>query len=191
MATQFFGKYRGVVTNIEDPLKMGRIRARVPDVLGEHDSGWAMPCAHFGGKGLGFFSLPAAGSGVWIEFEHGDPEYPIWTGAWWGSSDEMASDLSNNPYKMVVIKTAGGNSIILDDSDNNGAITLQTSGGQKIVLNSDGIKLDNGKGGSITIDSSSTATIEMAASIKLTNAASTVELSQASVTVNNGALEVM
>ena len=191
MPTQFFGKYRGVVTNIEDPLKIGRIRVHVPDALGEHDSGWAMPCAHFAGKGLGFFSLPTVGAGVWVEFEHGDPEYPIWTGGWWGSSSEMASDLSNSPYKMVVIKTAGGNNILLDDSDTNGAITLQTSGGQKIILNSDGIKLDNGKGGTITINSSSTTTIEMAASIKLTNAASTVELSQASVSVNNGALEVM
>lgn len=187
----FYGKYRGVVTDIEDPLKIGRIRASVPDVLGDQKSGWAMPCAPFAGKGLGLFSLPTVGAGVWIEFEHGDPDYPIWTGVWWGSSDETPSELSNSPYKMVVIKTAGGNSIALDDSDENGTITLQTKGGQKIVLNSDGIKLDNGKGGSITIDNSSTATIELSTSIKLTNAASTVELSQASVSVNNGALEVM
>ncbi len=191
MPTQFFGKYRGVVTGIEDPLKIGRIRAQVPDALGDHESGWAMPCAPFGGKGLGFFSLPTVGAGVWIEFEHGDPEYPIWTGAWWGSSGELASELANSPYKMVVIKTAGGNSILLDDSDSNGAITLQTAGGQKIILNSDGIKLDNGKGGTITIDNSSTTTIALSSSIKLTNAASTVELSPASVSVNNGALEVM
>ena len=101
MAEKFFGKYRGVVTTIEDPLKIGRIRAQVPDVLGDHESGWAMPCAPFGGKGMGFVSLPSVGAGVWIEFEHGDPDYPIWTGAWWGAASEMASDLANSPYKMV------------------------------------------------------------------------------------------
>ena len=186
----FFGKYRGVVTSIEDPLKIGRIRAHVPDVLGDFESGWAMPCAPFGGKGMGFFALPTVNAGVWIEFEHGDPDYPIWTGTWWGSSSEMASDLSNSPYKVVVIKTDGGNRILLDDTDSNGAITLQTSGGQKIILNSDGIKIDNGKGGTITIDNASTATIALSSSMKLTNAASTVELSPASVSVNNGALEV-
>ena len=68
--------------------------------------------------------------------------------------------------------------------------TLQTSGGQKIILNSDGIKIDNGKGGTITIDNASKATIALSSSMKLTNAASTVELSPASVSVNNGALEV-
>lgn len=188
---KFYGKYRGVVTTIEDPNKMGRIRARVPDVLGDQESGWAMPCTPFAGKGLGFFSLPTVGAGVWVEFEQGDPDYPIWTGAWWGSSDETPSELSSSPYKMVVIKTSGGNRILLDDSDENGTITLQTSGGQKITLNSDGIKLDNGKGGSITIDNSSTASISLSTSMKLSNGASTVELSQASVSVNNGALEVM
>ncbi len=191
MATQFFGKYRGVVTSIEDPLKIGRIRAHVPDVLGDHESGWAMPCAPFGGKGMGFFALPTVNAGVWIEFEHGDPDYPVWSGCWWGAASEMASDLGDPPYKKVLIKTAGGHSMLLDDTEGSGGITLQTSGGQKIIMNSDGIKIDNGKGGTITIDNASTATIALSSSMKLNNAASTVELSPASVSVNNGALEVM
>jgi uncharacterized protein involved in type VI secretion and phage assembly len=178
----FYGKYRGVVTNIEDPLKIGRIRAHVPDVLGEHESGWAMPSAPFGGNGMGFFALPTVQAGVWIEFEHGDPEYPIWNGCWWGSQNEMASELSDSPYKKMLIKTAGGNSILFDDSDSNGSITLQTSGGQKIIMNSTSIKIDNGKG----------ATIELSTTIKIDDGSgATVELSAASVSVNNGALEVM
>ena len=47
MSKTFYGKYRGIVTNIKDPLKMGRIKARVPDVLGEEPSGWALPCGNF------------------------------------------------------------------------------------------------------------------------------------------------
>ena len=77
MNEKYYGKYRGKVTDINDPLMIGRIQANVPDVMGDQDSGWAMPCAPFGGKGMGFFALPTTGAGVWIEFEHGDPDYPM------------------------------------------------------------------------------------------------------------------
>jgi uncharacterized protein involved in type VI secretion and phage assembly len=120
------------VTDIQDPLMIGRIKATVPDVFGEDESGWAMPCAPFGGSGMGFFSLPSVGAGVWIEFEHGDPDYPIWAGCWWGSADEMPPVLLAPPYKKLMIVTEGGNSITLDDTPGSGGITLETSGGQKI-----------------------------------------------------------
>lgn len=149
MSTQFFGKYRGTVTDIQDPLMTGRIKAKVPDVMGDQESGWAMACAPFGGSGMGFFALPKVGAGVWIEFEHGDPDYPIWTGCWFGSVAEMPSDLLAPPYKKVMLKTEGGHSIIVDDTPGIGGITLQTSGGQKIVMNATGIEIDNGMGGKI------------------------------------------
>jgi uncharacterized protein involved in type VI secretion and phage assembly len=149
MSTQFFGKYRGTVTDIQDPLMTGRIKANVPDVMGDQESGWAMPCAPFGGSGMGFFALPKVGAGVWIEFEHGDPDYPIWTGCWFGSAAEMPTDLLAPPYKKVMIKTEGGHSITLDDTPGIGGITLQTSGGQKIVMNAMGIEIDNGLGAKI------------------------------------------
>ena len=148
---RFYGKYRGVVTDIQDPLMTFRIRAKVPDVLGDQESGWAMPCAPFGGSQMGFFGLPVVGAGVWIEFEHGDPDYPIWTGAWWGSLAEVPTMLLAPPYKKVLVQTEGGHSITLDDTPGIGGITLQTSGGQKIVLNSLGIQIDDGLGGSVKL----------------------------------------
>jgi uncharacterized protein involved in type VI secretion and phage assembly len=147
----FYGKYRGVVTDNQDPLMIGRVRARVPDVMGSDESGWAMPCAPFGGRGMGFFALPTVGAGVWIEFEHGDPDYPIWSGCWWGSLAEMPPTLliPPPPYNKVMIRTDAGHSIVLDDTPGIGGITLQTSGGQKIVMNALGIQIDDGMGGSI------------------------------------------
>jgi uncharacterized protein involved in type VI secretion and phage assembly len=162
----FYGKYRGIVTDINDPLMIGRIRARVPDVMGDDESGWAMPCAPFGGNSMGFFALPSTGGGVWIEFEHGDPDYPIWSGCWWGSVAEMPPILLAPPYKKMMIKTEGGTTIILDDTPGIGGITLETSAGQKIVMNSINIEITNGQG----------------ASIKLTGP---------QVSINNGALEVI
>lgn len=149
MSNQFFGKYRGTVTDIHDPLMIGRVRATVPDVMGDLDSGWAMPCAPFGGSGMGFFALPKVGAGVWIEFEHGDPDYPIWSGCWFGSAADMPPDLLAPPYKKVMVLTEGGHSIVLDDTPGIGGITLKTSGGQKIVMNATGIEIDNGMGAKI------------------------------------------
>jgi uncharacterized protein involved in type VI secretion and phage assembly len=149
MSNQFFGKFRGTVTDIQDPLMIGRVRAKVPDVLGDLDSGWAMPCAPFGGSGMGFFALPTVGAGVWIEFEHGDPDYPIWTGCWFGSVADMPPELLAPPYKKVLIKTEGGNSIVIDDTPGIGGITLETSGGQKIVLSATGVEITNGQGAKI------------------------------------------
>jgi len=163
---QFFGKYRGIVSDIQDPMMMGRIRAKVPDVTGDQESGWAMPCAPFGGSATGFFALPVVGAGVWIEFEHGDPDYPVWSGCWWGSAAEIPPILLAPPYKKVMIQTEGGHSIVLDDTPGIGGITLKTSGGQKIALTATGIEIDNGMG----------------ASIKLTGP---------QVSVNSGALEVI
>jgi uncharacterized protein involved in type VI secretion and phage assembly len=149
--TRFYGKFRGVVTDNQDPLMMGRIRARVTDVMGQDDSGWAMPAAPFGGNQMGFFALPDVGAGVWIEFEHGDPDYPVWTGAWWGSAAEIPPLLLAPPYQKVMVRTHGGNTVTLDDTPGVGGITLETSTGQKITMNALGIEIDNGMGAKITL----------------------------------------
>lgn len=163
---KFYGKFRGIVSDIQDPLMTFRIKAKVPDVLGDDDSGWAMPCMPFGGTGMGFFALPQVGAGVWIEFEHGDPDYPIWSGCWFGSLAEPPPILMVPPYKKVMIMTEGGNSVLLDDTPGIGGITLQTAGGAKIVMNSLGIQIDNGMGG-------------------------TIQMTGPQVSVNQGALEVI
>ena len=108
---------------------IGRVRARVPDVMGERDSGWALPCAPFGGDKVGFFAVPAVGAGVWIEFEHGDPDYPIWAGCWWGSVAEMPPTLlaPPPPSKKVMLRTEAGHSILVDDTPGVGGITLETA----------------------------------------------------------------
>jgi len=151
MSNPYFGKFRGVVTDNQDPLQIGRVRARVPDVTGDQESGWAMPCFPFGGNGMGFFALPSVGAGVWIEFEHGDPDYPIWAGCWYGTLAEVPPELLAPPYKKVLIKTEGGTSITLDDTPGLGGITLETASGQKITMSAAGIEIDNGLGAKISM----------------------------------------
>ncbi len=151
MSTPYFGKFRGVVTDNQDPLQIGRVRARVPDVTGGQESGWALPCFPFGGNGMGFFALPSVGAGVWIEFEYGDPDYPIWTGCWYGTLAEVPPELLAPPYKKVLLKTEGGTSITLDDTPGLGGITLKTASGQKITMSATGIEIDNGLGAKISM----------------------------------------
>ena len=94
---RLYGKYRGIVFNVLDPLNQGRLMAMVPELLGPNPSGWAMPCAPSAGMLAGFFAVPAVGSGVWIEFEAGDVSRPIWTGGYWAVGEQPVEPLSPPP----------------------------------------------------------------------------------------------
>ena len=80
--TRYYGKYRATVTANLDPLQMGRVLVSVPAVPGAELS-WAMPCVPFAALEAGASSLPMVGAPIWIEFEGGDPDYPIWSGTFW------------------------------------------------------------------------------------------------------------
>jgi uncharacterized protein involved in type VI secretion and phage assembly len=143
----FFGKYRGIVTDNQDPRMQGRIQARVQDIFGEHSSGWALPSSPYAGDGVGLFLIPPVDAWVWIEFEHGNPEYPIWSGCFWAQGQTPATPAL--PDKKI-LKTEVG-TITLDDSRGAGGITIETRAGMKIVINSQGIEIDDGQRGKIKL----------------------------------------
>ncbi|HVS82557.1 MAG TPA: phage baseplate assembly protein V [Pyrinomonadaceae bacterium] len=93
MSQKFFGKYRGVVTNNIDPQQMGRISAQVPAVLGPGQTARALPCVPVGVSKTAGSSLPKVGANVWIEFENGDPDLPIWSGCFFANSGETPASL--------------------------------------------------------------------------------------------------
>jgi len=96
MSTKFFGKYRGVVTNNVDPMQMGRVSAQVPEVFGVEGSRWAMPCIPCNVPTKVASSLPKIGATVWIEFEQGDPQRPIWTGCFYTGAAVTPRSLRNS-----------------------------------------------------------------------------------------------
>lgn len=161
MSAQFYGKYRGKITDNKDPLMQGRVRAKVPAVFGDDETGWALPSTPYAGSGVGFFFIPPIDANVWIEFEGGNPDYPIWTGCFWSAGDVPVLPALPDT-KVIKTNTA---TIKLDDLPGIGGITIETKSGLKIVMNVSGIEISNG-----------------AASVKLT---------PASVSINNGALEVI
>jgi uncharacterized protein involved in type VI secretion and phage assembly len=136
--SRFYGKYRGTVTDVADSTNRGRIKAKVPAVLGEQETGWCMPCVPYAGPDVGFVFLPEVGSGVWIEFEGGDVSYPIWSGAYW-RDDEMPS--SAGPA-VKTIQTKAGHQILIDDDAT--SVTITDPNGNTMTLDSSGITLDRG-----------------------------------------------
>ncbi len=149
---RYFGKYRGTVFNNIDPMQMGRIQVIVPDVSSISPSSWAMPCLPVGGIQMGVFAVPIIGAGVWVEFEHGDPDYPIWTGCYWGSAAEVPSTalLSPPPVPAITLQTPLQNSIIISDNPAIG-ITIKTTTGAMIMINDLGITISNGKKAILTM----------------------------------------
>jgi hypothetical protein len=164
--TPRFGKYRGKVENNIDPMMLGRIQVSAPAVLGDGKLSWAMPCSPYGGSGVGFFAIPPNGANVWVEFEGGDTDYPIWSGCFWGLGEVPATPAIP---MMKVFKTEGV-TLTLSDLPGAGGLTIEVS--PPVVATP--LKL-----------------AFTSAGIEMTNGGASVKLTPVSVSLNNGALEVI
>ena len=179
---QFFGKYRGKVETNIDPMFLGRVQVSVPAVLGDGRMSWAMPCSPYAGSGVGFFAIPPVGANVWVEFEGGDLDYPIWSGGFWGTGEVPASPAVP---QMKVFKT-DSITLTLSDVPGGGGLTIEVA--SPAVAMPLKMKFDSS---GITIEASPANVKISSTAIEMTNSAASVKLSPASVSINNGALEVM
>lgn len=160
MTGPYYGKYRGVVVSNFDPTQTGRLQIMCAPVLGLNALAWALPCVPFAGASTpdrmpeGFFMQPSVGSNVWIEFEQGDPNRPIWTGCFW--------DQGGAPATLPTIRTivSGGAKVTLDALPAAGGITISvgpptvpvaceltcSAAGIEIKIGPNSIKLDPVRG---------------------------------------------
>ena len=149
------GKYKGSCVNNQDPKGLARIQVQVADVLGFNVSNWAMPCLPIAGAPLalglpsGFYMVPPVGTGVWVEFEQGDIDRPIWTGCFWRSTEEVPP-LAQAPPPLhdILLQTPGQYSISLSDTK---GIQIRSPSGAVIVVSDAGITLNNGKGATVDL----------------------------------------
>jgi hypothetical protein len=162
----FFGKYRGTIANNVDPMMQGRVQVKCPAVLGDGQMSWATPCVPYAGSSVGFFAIPPVGANVWVEFEGGNPDFPIWAGCFWGIGECPATPAVP---QMKVLFT---DSIKLTMSD------LPGAGGFTIEVSPPAVATPL----KLKFDSSG---------IELSNGAAKVALTPASVSINDGALQVI
>ena len=151
-ARKYFGKYRGTVVNNVDPEQRGRLMVMVPDVSGFALTSWALPAFPWGGMQMGMFSVPLIGAGVWVEFEQGNLDYPIWVGVYFGSAAEVPALAHLIPPAIpgIVFQTVLQNSILLSDVPGpTGGIMLKSTTGAMILINDLGITISNGQGAMI------------------------------------------
>ena len=194
------GKYRGKVISNVDPLMLGRILPLVP-AISEVPLTWAMPAAPFAGPGVGFFALPPIGANVWIEFEQGDENFPIWSGCFWGEGEVPVEPAL--PTTMMLKTTLG--EISINNLDAELKLSLTAPDGQMtLVMNPTGIKLSlNEVSIAITQEaitlSHAPSTIEVTPegisascpeSVTLTSGAASVEVTPAAINLANGAASI-
>jgi len=151
---KFYGKYRGTVVNNIDPLQIGRIQVIVPDVSNVIPTSWAMPCVPVAGIQMGMYTVPPIGSGVWVEFEQGDPDYPVWVGCFWGTAAEVPALARMVPPAVpgITFQTTLQNGVTINDVPGpTGGIMLKSATGATIIVNDTGIYIQNGKGASIVM----------------------------------------
>ncbi len=167
--TRYYGKYRGTVVENIDPEQRGRIIAMVPDVQGLIPLTWALPCVPIAGKQEGSFMVPQIGAAVWIEFEQGDADYPIWVGGFWGTVAEVPLAALTPPMtplgQNIVFQTTMQHLLMVSDGvpipvltplpaptpPGTGGIVLRSPSGAVIVVNDAGIFINNGKGATVEL----------------------------------------
>jgi len=163
---KFFGKHRGKVEANIDPLGLGRLQVSVPDVTGDGALGWAMPCLPGAGPSVGLFVIPPVGANVWVEFERGDPDYPIWSGGFWNAGDTPAA---MGPMQPMTRVWAGDNfKLEVLDAPGLGELTL-----------------------TVTTAAGDAVLTAKAGAMELSFAGSSVKLAADGVTINNGNLKVL
>lgn len=151
---RYYGKYRGSVVNNVDPEQTGKILVLVSDSHGLSISSWATPCFPIAGIQSGIWAVPAVGSSVWVEFEAGDPDYPIWTGGSYGTAAQVpALALAGVPGSpSIVLQTIGQNTLMISDAPGPaGGILLKSTTGALISISTAGIVISNGQGATITL----------------------------------------
>jgi hypothetical protein len=163
---RFFGKYRGWVVDNEDPARLGRLKVNVPSVLGpDVVTGWASPCVPYGGAAdQGLFLVPERKAGVWVEFEEGDLEFPVWVGAFWtkpaagsqlprpNDSDGTEADEPQRPPTCKTLKTLKKHTLQFEDADGSERVLLREGKyGHLVTLDADGITLTDASGNHVVL----------------------------------------
>jgi hypothetical protein len=185
----FQGKFRGKVLDNRDPLHLGRLRVEVPEVLGDGTMCWAMPCVPYAGRGVGLLASPPAGANVWVEFEAGMADRPIWVGCFWATGE-----LPTQPSTSGVVFRAGAVTLVTSDGPGPDVVAPAAAGtpATELTVSADGLVVSQNGRVVVTVKKD-TVKVELATlQIALSTSDGTVRLASggASVVVAADAIEI-
>lgn len=153
---KYWGKYRGIVVDRNDPEQLGRLKVKVPSLLTDAVTGWAFPVPPYAGADVGFLFIPQVDDLVWVEFAEGELEHPLWTGCAWAKPQgktEIPKEAQQGYPNQQVLKTKSGNTIILSDVSGSEMITIRAKSNCEITIDPNG-SLITVKAQHVTVQSS-------------------------------------
>jgi|SRR5215471_12992946 len=165
---KYYGIYSATVINNIDPMQLGRIIVSVPDVSSVTPTTFAKPCVPLAGRLMGTYMVPPIGSIVWVQFEAGDPDRPVYTGGCWQETFEVPLAALTPPIppgQNIVFQTSLNHLMVISDAapipmmapvpapapPGSGGIILRSPSGAMIVVNDTGIYINNGKGATVEL----------------------------------------
>lgn len=120
----------GLVQDLNDPERQGRIQLQFPWLSEAHRSAWAPVAAPMAGKKRGVFYMPELGDEVLVAFEHGDFDHPFIVGFLWNGVDTPPETTNKNR----IIKTPGGHQLRFEDTDGAKKVILKSNGGHQVEI---------------------------------------------------------
>jgi len=143
--TKWLGKYRAIVMDNNDPERRGRIRVQCPTVLGDYLSSWCEPCIPYATDYAGDYYVPPVSEAIWVEFEEGDVDKPIWGGGWYKiNSSPLTQNANPTDYRYIVFKNSvlrmGEKEFIFELRDGNDSYTVAIDTSTWVGLNYIGSK---------------------------------------------------
>lgn len=191
-ARRYYGKYRGKVLDNLDPLCLGRIIPEVPAVPGMILN-WALPCTPYAGENVGFYAIPPIGANVWIEFEAGDPNYPIWCGAFWAPGETPQGEGPPEPG-VKILKTEFITMILSDLPDVGGfflkVLPEAVATPLSMTFNSVGIEINDSPGIIRMVTEEGITLLYPPGAIAMTEEAISTDLPPSTIMVTEEAIEV-
>lgn len=144
---KYYSSYRGYVVDNEDPDGLGRIKATIPTVTkGVTHSKWIYPKNAFSGNGYGTQVLPMVGDLVWIEFEFGDTNFPLYSHAHFTKGEKPEEFINHEVYGF---KSPKGQVVIIDDRDNEVYVSLERADGTMKDYYTSVIAFNHGENGGL------------------------------------------
>ena len=131
--SKMFGVEVGIVTNVKDDQKLGRVKVCFPRLPGKPESDWVRVVQPAAGAGRGFYWIPEVNDEVLVAFERGEAHRPYVVGALWNGKDKPMKDAYTDENTTRMIQTKSGHQIILDDKKDAEKIIISDKSGKRTM----------------------------------------------------------